>query len=151
MKRRDRQLGMDREITRRDFLNGVNIAVTGSLLATPLAQALAALDDAGSEFSAQMMAGYYPPTRDGLRGSHPGSFEVAHLMRDGARFDDPADSIEPARSSISLLLAVASAGSRRPGFSRKKQGRMREFCSSTIMTTLAGTRSGMNSISTGAC
>ena len=78
MKRRDRQLGMDREITRRDFLNGVNIAVTGSLLSTPLAQALAALDDSGSELSAQMLPGYYPPTRDGLRGSHPGSFDVAH-------------------------------------------------------------------------
>ena len=31
MKRRDRKLGMNCDITRRDFLNGVNIAVAGSL------------------------------------------------------------------------------------------------------------------------
>ncbi len=79
----DRKLGMDRDISRRDFLNGVNIAVTGSLLSTPLAQALAALEDSAYDRSGQMMPGYYPPVRDGLRGSHPGSFEVAHSLRDG--------------------------------------------------------------------
>jgi spermidine dehydrogenase len=29
----------------------------------------------------------YPPAATGLRGSHPGSFEVAHALRDGERFD----------------------------------------------------------------
>ncbi|HEX3300056.1 MAG TPA: NAD(P)-binding protein [Actinomycetota bacterium] len=29
----------------------------------------------------------YPPETTGLRGSHPGSFEVAHALRDGERFD----------------------------------------------------------------
>ena len=29
----------------------------------------------------------YPPERTGLRGSHPGSFEVGHEIRDGRRFD----------------------------------------------------------------
>ena len=33
-KSHDRDLGMDRPITRRDFLNGASIAVTGSLLAS---------------------------------------------------------------------------------------------------------------------
>ena len=41
---KDRKLGMDRDITRRDFVNGVSIAVGGSLLSAPLAQALAALE-----------------------------------------------------------------------------------------------------------
>jgi spermidine dehydrogenase len=27
--------------------------------------------------------GYYPPLRTGMRGSHPGSFEIAHALRDG--------------------------------------------------------------------
>ena len=83
MNRRDRELGMDRDITRRDFLSGVNIAVTGSLLSTPLAQALAALEGSAGDASAQMMSGYYPPVRDGMRGSHPGSFEVAHRSSRG--------------------------------------------------------------------
>jgi spermidine dehydrogenase len=30
---------------------------------------------------------HYPPGLTGLRGSHPGSFEVAHAIRDGDRFD----------------------------------------------------------------
>ena len=29
----------------------------------------------------------YPPSRTGFRGSHPGSFDVAHEIRDGRRFD----------------------------------------------------------------
>ena len=37
---KDQKLGMDRDITRRDFLNGVNIAVSGSLLSAPLTSAM---------------------------------------------------------------------------------------------------------------
>ena len=39
--------------------------------------------------AADMQAGrqespdYYPPALTGLRGSHPGSFEAAHSLRDG--------------------------------------------------------------------
>jgi spermidine dehydrogenase len=61
-------------ITRRDFLNGVALAIVAG--ATP-AQLLARPAAVGS----------YPPGQAGLRGSHPGSFEVAHALRDGARFD----------------------------------------------------------------
>ena len=68
----DKRLGMDRPIQRRDFLNGV--AVTALGLATA-ARAAAAPQD---------VAGYYPPALTGLRGSHPGSFEIAHELRDGA-------------------------------------------------------------------
>jgi spermidine dehydrogenase len=31
--------------------------------------------------------GYYPPSLTGMRGSHPGSFEAAHALRDGKRWD----------------------------------------------------------------
>ncbi|MDG1707715.1 MAG: NAD(P)/FAD-dependent oxidoreductase, partial [Emcibacteraceae bacterium] len=77
-------LGMDRDITRRDFLNGVNVAVAGSMLAAPLANA----------FAAEGTAPYYPPTRTGMRGSHPGAFEMAHLLRDGENFEKPIDTGE---------------------------------------------------------
>ena len=76
----DRQLGMYRHISRRDFLNGVGVALTGAMLppgAFPefrMAQAAEAEE-------------YYPPTRTGMRGSHPGSFEVAHALRDGKTWD----------------------------------------------------------------
>lgn len=29
----------------------------------------------------------YPPARTGFRGSHPGSYETAHAIRDGERFE----------------------------------------------------------------
>jgi spermidine dehydrogenase len=36
----------------------------------------------------------YPPIRTGMRGSHEGSYEVAHRMRDGTRWDSPEDTGE---------------------------------------------------------
>jgi len=78
MNKTDRKLGMDKGISRRDFLSGVSIAVGASLLpGTTSAQ----------DVGAQDVPGYYPPELTGMRGSHPGSFETAHLARDGASFD----------------------------------------------------------------
>jgi spermidine dehydrogenase len=74
----DRDLGLSRPITRRDFVHDVGLAGLGLALPWP-ALALSQAD-----------AGYYPPTLTGLRGSHPGSFEVAHaLAREHKRFDNP--------------------------------------------------------------
>ena len=75
-KKRDRELGMGREIDRRDFING--IAVGAAAISTGVAHGATAQPGA-----AQDRPGYYPPTLNGLRGSHPGSFETAHSLRDG--------------------------------------------------------------------
>jgi spermidine dehydrogenase len=77
----DRALGIDQGITRRDFLNGVALGVVGSALAPELLRA------AQQEFAPERAADYYPPTRVGMRGSHPGSFEVAHQLRDRRQVD----------------------------------------------------------------
>jgi len=65
---------MPQPISRRDFLGGTALVIAGGL--SPLAQ---------------LRAGpvrYYPPALTGLRGSHPGSFEVAHQAgREGRSFD----------------------------------------------------------------
>ncbi len=71
---------MNRSITRRDFVGGVAVAISGSL--------------AWKFSAAQAPTDGYPPTLTGMRGSHEGSFEVAHRMRDGARWDDPEDTRE---------------------------------------------------------
>lgn len=78
-----RALGMDRTITRRDFLNGVAIG-TATTLATMNAQWAQAAQAAQGQGPVDAAAGSYPPEQSGLRGSHPGSFEVAHRVRDGA-------------------------------------------------------------------
>ena len=78
----DDALGMGRPIHRRDFIDGVAVAIGVAALAGP---ALAATADADvAQPSDPAAPGYYPPTRTGLRGSHPGSFEAAHALRDGA-------------------------------------------------------------------
>ncbi len=69
-------------ITRRDFLNGVALSLAAGTSLSPL------------ELLAQGGASkpYYPPLLTGLRGSHVGSFEVAHAVAmAGARFGHPTD------------------------------------------------------------
>jgi spermidine dehydrogenase len=87
----DTRLGMGRAIPRRDFLNGV--AVTALGLAAASAAHAAPQDDAG----------YYPPTLTGMRGSHPGSFEIAHSLRDGT-FWKTAPAPEPGEDSYDLVI-----------------------------------------------
>lgn len=80
MNNSDRNLGMDREISRRDFMNGV--AVAAGTLAVP--RWVSALEQ---DFAPERDPDYYPPTRTGMRGSHDGSFEVAHSLRDRRSLD----------------------------------------------------------------
>jgi spermidine dehydrogenase len=85
-RREDRKLGMDRSIPRRDFLQGMLVGAALTLSA-PLRRAYAAE-------GAQDASGYYPPLLTGLRGSHPGSFEAAHALRDGKALEAARDTGE---------------------------------------------------------
>jgi len=59
-------------ITRRDFLNGTQIAI-GSSLMSPWVSAF------GADLpNFELPQGYYPPAKTGLRGSHDGSWETIH-------------------------------------------------------------------------
>ena len=79
--KRSRELGEHRQIPRRDFLQGALVA-SATALAGPLLLAYGA-DAAASDgaLAAQDQPGYYPPLLNGMRGSHPGSFEAAHALR----------------------------------------------------------------------
>lgn len=79
----DEALGMGRRINRRDFVDGVAVAIGAAALAGPAA-AFAGPEGSGRQPNDPSEPGYYPPTRYGMRGSHPGSFESAHALRDGA-------------------------------------------------------------------
>jgi spermidine dehydrogenase len=71
---------MHRSITRRDFLNGCALTVGASLTAgSPAWLEMMASADTVPEKDPS----YYPPAKTGMRGSHDGSWEVAHGMRDG--------------------------------------------------------------------
>src|SRR5271168_4732335 len=107
---------MSTGITRRDFMNGIAIAIAGA---------------AGVEFSPARAAGgpaegagpapTYPPGRDGLRGSHAGSFEAAHRLRDSSPFDISKAAVRGRHdlvvvgAGISGLAAAYFYGQRRPG------------------------------------
>jgi spermidine dehydrogenase len=73
---------MSRSILRRDFLNGVAIGVGGALASAGLPGLEWIAEGAEQQF-AQDKPGYYPPALTGMRGSHDGSFESAHSLRDG--------------------------------------------------------------------
>jgi len=99
----DRALGMDRAITRRDFLNGVAIGIGAAIGSHWLADDWTALAQAPTQDS----PGYYPPALTGMRGSHDGSFDVSHALRDG-RFWARAG--EPVATGESYDLIVVGGG-----------------------------------------
>jgi spermidine dehydrogenase len=68
-------------ISRRDFLGGVSLSFAAGTTLSPL-EALAKMSTSPA---------YYPPMLSGLRGNHPGSFEIAHsIARFDATFESPA-------------------------------------------------------------
>src|SRR6266478_2233865 len=103
--RNDRKLGMDRSITRRDFLNGVAIGAGGAVAGSMIPGF--AWEAFGASAAAQDQVGYYPPALTGLRGSHVGSFEAAHGVRDG-KF--PAKGAAPADTRELYDLVIVGGG-----------------------------------------
>mgnify|MGYP000843870604 FL=1 len=65
------------KITRRDFLDGV--AMMGGVAA------LSPLHVFGEHTQEELSVGVYPPTLTGLRGNHPGSYDVAHALARGGQ------------------------------------------------------------------
>ncbi|MBW2694520.1 MAG: FAD-dependent oxidoreductase, partial [Deltaproteobacteria bacterium] len=107
---------MNRPITRRDFLSGASLAVTGSLLTPGL---IASASPA--EFATNKAADHYPPLLTGMRGSHPGSFEVAHQVRDGAQ--GAFGNVEDTNESYDLVVVGGGiSGLAAAYFFRKQAG-----------------------------
>jgi spermidine dehydrogenase len=88
-KQRDRELGMGHSISRRDFLNGVSIAL-GASLVPEKSSWLELFGIPEPDFAPEKDPNYYPPAKTGMRGSHDGSWEVAHALRDGKEWPDAA-------------------------------------------------------------
>ena len=116
----DRELGMDREITRRDFLNGMLVGTGGLVAASYLPEFLraAALDTA----EPQNQPGYYPPALTGMRGSHEGSYQVAHALRDGKFWDSVGQPIDTRESYDLIIVGGGISGLAAAYFYRKQAG-----------------------------
>jgi spermidine dehydrogenase len=109
---RARELGCDRAITRRDFLNGIAVGVAGASL----------LGGSRRSEAAQLPADYYPPALTGLRGSHAGSFEVAHRVRDGEFATFPRLDVDTGEEYDLVVVGGGISGLAAAHFFRKMMG-----------------------------
>ena len=104
-------LGMKRSIPRRDFVNGVGVALTGSLLPTT------SVEKFRTWFTPQSSP--YPPALTGLRGSHDGSWEAAHSLVRGTVWDQ-ATSLDEEYDLI--VVGAGISGLSAAHFFRKQVG-----------------------------
>jgi spermidine dehydrogenase len=108
----DRQLGMNRNITRRDFLNGVAVTAGAAIMPWQL------FADGDPEKSPN----YYPPALTGMRGSHPGSFDAAHSLRDGTFWDSAGTPQDTGESFDLIVVGGGISGLSAAHFYRKVMG-----------------------------
>lgn len=121
--KKDRELGMGREIPRRDFLNGVAVGVGGSLVAGAFGAETLLAAGALDEFAPEKAADYYPPAKMGMRGNHDGSFTFAHLLRDGEKWDDLGAEAKTGESYDLVVVGGGISGLSAAYFYRKKVGK----------------------------
>ena len=112
MNSRDRELGMHRKITRRDFINGVAVTAGAAMMPWHL---FAANADQNSP-------NYYPPALTGMRGSHPGSFETAHSLRDGTFWDSAGKPEDTGETYDLIVVGGGISGLSAAHFYRKAVG-----------------------------
>ena len=116
---RDRELGMHRKITRRDFLNGVAVGAGGAIASPWLGGMFEAQT---SSSAARDRRDYYPPTRTGMRGSHPGAFEVAHALRDGTFWEQAGKVVDTGETYDLIVVGGGISGLATAYFYRKQAG-----------------------------
>jgi len=95
--KQDKLLGMDKPITRRDFLDGVAIAAS-SMAAAKLLMPLNALAEESR---------IYPPLNAGLTGQTNASFNIMHAIRDGSFWNNAPN---PIKTGEHYDLVVVGAG-----------------------------------------
>ncbi|MCW0185466.1 NAD(P)-binding protein [Campylobacter lari] len=99
---------------RRDFLNGMALTILAGM--TPL-QVLYGKEAKIEDFTKE----YYPPKWLGLRGSNNASYEFAHMLRDGEKFDFSA--IKPKQEYDLVVVGAGISGLAAACFYQNKFGK----------------------------
>src|SRR5205809_1946952 len=107
---------MRREITRRDFLNGVALTVGATIVPSQL---VAAFD---LQADPEKSPDDYPPALTGLRGSHPGSFEAAHSLRDGTLWNEVGKPLDTGEAYDLVVVGGGISGLSAAHYFRKFAG-----------------------------
>jgi spermidine dehydrogenase len=102
---------MNRRITRRDFMNGVAMTAGAAMMPSHLFAS-----------DQSQPPTYYPPAFTGLRGSHPGSFDVAHSLRDGTFWDSAGKPEDTGESYDLIVVGGGISGLAAAYFYRKAVG-----------------------------
>ena len=115
---RDRELGMHRKITRRDFLNGVAVTAGAAMMPWDLFAGHGVQEPSDPEKSPN----YYPPALTGMRGSHPGSFDTAHSLRDGIFWESAGKPEDTGETYDLIIVGGGISGLSAAHFYRKAMG-----------------------------
>lgn len=88
-----REEGSDKGLSRRQLVSGAGLLVGGAsaLGGAGIGTIVQAATPPAASPSPLPAGTYYPPTLTGMRGSHPGSFEAAHAIRDGSALKEAPD------------------------------------------------------------
>src|SRR6202046_3958594 len=108
---------MHRPLPRPVFITGAPRVIGAAMLPTAPALGVA------NPLEPQNESGYDPPVKTGLRGSHPGSFEIAHSLRDGTFWESAG---KPVESGETFDLVIVGGGISRLAaayFFREKTGK----------------------------
>ena len=107
---------MSVRMTRRDFIHGVSLGTVGAGLLSPLD--LWARDPSG--VPEPLSAAAYPPALTGERGSHPGSYEVAHALAWGGEKPKRYESLDEHYDLV--VVGAGISGLAAAWFYRKQMG-----------------------------
>jgi len=116
--KRDRELGMGRRITRRDFLNGVAVGI-GVLGGAGLIGSASGMEGVGGSGHPP---GFYPPALTGMRGSQPDAFDVAHALRDGTFWESAGSPADTGETYDLIVVGGGISGLAAAYFYRKQAG-----------------------------
>ena len=103
---------MRNKITRRDFINGTLMAAGATMIPSATFS---------NDFLNTIDPLYYPPSKTGLRGSHPGSYESAHQRAWGGKSDWGQTDIDSEEYDL-IIVGAGISGLAAAHFYQKEHG-----------------------------